>query len=87
MTSRARFEAYFPGAWPYDAHDDLRRHLERPLVTGCPVTMEKPAGTTYEFMFDLRKRSSYGKILLTSDRKTVFIFSAHLPLKSKLSCE
>ncbi len=57
------------------------------MVTGCPIAMAKPVGTTYEFMFALKKRSSYGKILLTPDQKLIYIFSAHLPLKSKLSCE
>lgn len=82
-----RFEADFSGAWQYEAHDDLRRHLSLPMVTGCPITMVKPVGTTYEFMFVLKKRSSYGKILLTPDKKLLYIFSAHLPLKSKLSCQ
>lgn len=86
-TSRQRFEADFPGAWPYEAQDELRRHLSRLTVSGCPVTMATPAGVTYEFMFDLKKRSSYGKILLTNDRKILYLFSAHLPLKPKLSCE
>ena len=81
-----RYEADFIGAWAYEAHDDFRRHLSRP-ATGCPITMAKPTGTTYEFMFDLKKRNSYGKILLTSDQKSIYIFSAHLPLKPKLSCD
>ena len=82
-----RYEADFIGAWSYEAHDDFRRHLSRPMVHGCPITMAKPIGTTYEFMSDLKKRHSYGKILLTPDQKTLYIFSAHLPLKPKLSCE
>lgn len=82
-----RYDADFVGAWPYEAHDDFRRHLSRPVVTGCPIIMSKPIGTTYEFMFDLKTRSSYGKILLRPDQKTVYVFSAHLPLKPKLSCE
>lgn len=49
--------------------------------------MKKPAGTTCEFMFHLIQRESYGKILLTTDQKSIVIFSAHLPLKPKLSCE
>lgn len=32
-------------------------------------------------------RYEYGKILLRPDRKRVVIFSAHRPLKPKLSCE
>lgn len=82
-----RFEGDFIGAWLYEAHDDFRRHLSRPVVTGCPITMVKPAGTTYEFMFHLKQRESYGKIILTTDQKSIVIFSAHLPLKPKLSCE
>ena len=82
-----RYEGDFVGAWLYEAHDDFRRHLSRPVVTGCPITMKKPAGTTYEFIFNLKQRESYGKILLTPDQKSIYIFSAHLPLKPKLSCE
>lgn len=85
--ARERFEADFSCTWQYEAHDDFRHHLSHPSVTGCPITMVKPVGTTYEFIFDLKKRNSYGKILLTSDKKLIYIFSAHLPLKSKLSCE
>jgi hypothetical protein len=87
LDASQRFEAGFSGAWVYQAHDDFRRHLSLASVTGCPVTMAKPVGTTYEFMFDLKNRSSYGKILLVQDKKLIYIFSAHLPLKPKLSCE
>lgn len=82
-----RFEADFSGAWHYEAHDDFRRHLSLSTATGCPISMAKPVGTTYEFIFVLKKRSCYGKILLTSDQKLIYLFSVHLPLKSKISCE
>lgn len=58
-----------------------------PEITGCRVEMDRPTGETYEFLFPLLKRPSYGKILLTTDRKTIYIFSAHLPLKEGLSCD
>lgn len=87
LDALSAFEADFLGAWPFQAHDDFRRHLSGVAVTGCPITMKTPAGTTYEFMFNLKSKNTYGKILLTSDQKKIYIFSAHLPLKTKLSCE
>lgn len=85
--ARERFEADFPGAWGYQAQDDLRHHLSTPGKTGCRVEMDHPAGETYEFLFRLQNRLSYGKILLTMDKKTIYLFSAHLPLKEGLSCD
>lgn len=49
--------------------------------------MAAPPGETYEFFFSFLGERFYGKILLRPDRKRVVIFSAHRPLKIKLSCE
>jgi hypothetical protein len=81
------FEADFLDAWPYDAHDAFVRFLSGSSATGCLVPMDRPPGTTYEFYFILKGKKAYGKILLKTDRKSVVIFSAHLPRKAKLSCE
>lgn len=74
-------------AWGYQAQDDFRHHLSTPGKTGCRVEMDRPAGETYEFLFPLQNRLSYGKILLTTDKKAIYLFSAHLPLKEDLSCD
>jgi len=46
-----------------------------------------PVGETYEFYFPFHRTQFYGKILLRPDLERVVIFSAHRPLKPKLSCE
>lgn len=74
-------------AWRYEVYRPFRDYLSLPQPTGCPVTMETPPGETYEFYFHFLKERFYGKILLRPDRKRVVIFSAHRPLKPKLSCE
>lgn len=54
---------------------------------GCCCHMDTPPGETYEFYFHFKGQQLYGKILLRADRKRIVIFSAHRPLKPKLSCE
>ncbi len=54
---------------------------------GCPIQMDRPAGETWEFFFPFQSRTFYGKILLRTDGRRIVIFSAHLPTKTKLSCE
>jgi hypothetical protein len=61
--------------------------LERGRPHGCPVTMDRPAGETWEFWFTLKGKQTYGKILLRTDRKRIVLFSAHLPEKDRLRCE
>lgn len=51
------------------------------------MVMDRPAGETYEFYFQFKNRKNYGKVLLHTNRKKITVFSAHLPLKPKLSCE
>ena len=74
-------------AWRYEVYRPFRDFLSSPHPTGCPVTMQTPSGETYEFFFRFLGEKFYGKILLRTDRKRVVIFSAHRPLKPKLSCE
>jgi hypothetical protein len=69
------------------AHDALHQYLNTGKPSGCPVTMDTPSGETYEFLFPFKAKTFYGKILLRTDRQRIVIFSAHRPLKSKLSCE
>lgn len=82
-----RFEAAFPDAFRGELEDAFRAHLQSNSCTGCPVIMAKPAGTTWEFYFTFRTQKLYGKILLRSDLRSIIIFSAHPPLKPRLSCE
>jgi hypothetical protein len=84
-----RFEAdfLFAQAWTYEVYPSLRAALSSPGITGCPVNMAHPAGTTWEFYFLFKNRRSYGKILLRPNHQQIVLFSAHLPLKPKLSCE
>lgn len=86
-TGRKRYEAT-PGChWAYEAHEAFRGFLSQPHPTGCHVTMNEPPGETYEFYFQFKGQQFYGKILLRTDRKRIVIFSAHQPLKARLSCE
>lgn len=71
----------------YEVYRPFRDFLSSPAPAGCLVTMERPAGETYEFYFDFLGERYYGKILLCTDRKRLCIFSAHRPRKPKLSCE
>jgi len=82
-----RFEATIPDAFPYELRESFRAHLESNACVGCPVTMSKPSGATWEFFFNFRNQKLYGKILLRPDAKSIVIFSAHTPLKPTLSCE
>jgi len=84
---RVRYEADFFPAWPYEVYEPLRAFLEGNRPLGCPKKMEKPPGETYEFYFQFRSTQSYGKILLRPDRRRIMLFSAHLPLQERLSCE
>jgi hypothetical protein len=74
-------------AWQNEVYQPFRDFLASPHPLGCPVTMERPAGETYEFYFPFRGATFYGKIFLRTDQKRVVIYSAHRPLKEKLSCE
>jgi len=83
-----RFEATFLDAFPNELHEALADALSREVREGCPVVMDPPpAGTTWEFFFHFRGRRLYGKALLTKDRNTVCLFSAHPPDKPRLRCE
>ncbi len=73
--------------WQYEAHHALQAYLGAGQPVGCQVCMEKPAGVCYEFLFPLMGRRFYGKILLCSEGQRLVVFSAHRPLKDKLSCE
>lgn len=86
---RRRFEAdfLFAQAWPYEVYPALRAALAQPGVAGCPIFMDKPPGETWEFYFTFKNRPCFGKILLRADQQSIVLFSAHLPLKPKLSCE
>jgi hypothetical protein len=83
-----RYNSSFNFAFPYEVHLALLQFFQGPPAPkGCPIVMEKPAGKTYEFLFPFKNVTTYGKVLLHSDRKRITIFSAHRPLKSKLSCD
>jgi len=73
--------------WQYEVYRPFRDFLSMPHPLGCPITMDSPPGETYEFYFALFNQKFYGKILLRTDRKRIVIYSAHKPLKPKLSCE
>ena len=82
------YEKDFLSPFPNEVYPSFLSYLQAPSIpTGCLVTMEKPPGETYEFYFQFKGKKTYGKILLHTNRKTITIFSAHLPTKSKLRCE
>jgi len=83
-----RYEASFISAFQNEIYSIFKTLFQGPPAPmGCPIKMERPAGETYEFYFQFKKKTGYGKVLLHINRKKITIFSAHLPLKSKLSCE
>jgi hypothetical protein len=84
---RARYEADFHPDWPYEVYASFKAYLGQAKPTGCPIRMDFPPGDTWEFLFTHKHVITYGKILLSTDRKRILLFSAHKPLKDKLSCE
>lgn len=73
--------------WHYEVYDAFCAYLSQDSACGCSVPMPATSGECYEFLFPIYGVHFYGKILLRTDRKGVVIFSAHRPLKNKLSCE
>jgi|SRR5579859_791720 len=87
IDAEMRYQAT-PGAlWNYEVYQPFIDYLSSSSPTGCPATMDKPPGETHEFYFTFKGQRLYGKILLRTDRKRIVIFSAHPPLKARLSCE
>jgi len=83
-----RFQSSFNFAFQNELYPILSQFFEGPPVpTGCLIVMNTPVGETYEFLFQFNGQKTYGKILLRKSRKAIMIFSAHLPLKPKLSCD
>ena len=83
-----RYGSDFLNSWQNELYPALIKHFEGPPApTGCVTNMTKPPGETYEFFFQFKSVKTYGKVLLHTSRKKVMIFSAHRPLKPKLSCE
>ena len=88
VDSKTRFQNDFNTAFQNEVYPALINHLQGPAVpTGCHVTMEKPPGETYEFYFRFKASTTYGKVMLHTNRKLITIFSAHFPTKNKLRCE
>ncbi len=81
------WQSEFPDAFRYELDEAFIRALSSPTVVGCPVSMDRPPGDTWEFFFQFRNKILYGKILLKTDQKQAIVFSAHRPKKSKLRCE
>ncbi len=65
--ARQRYEAAPGATWDYEAYDAFLAVL-RPPALGCPITMERPAGETYEFYVPFEGSPFYGKILLRPGR-------------------
>lgn len=82
-----RYQATPDALWNYEVYQPFIDHLSSKNPLGCHVTMGSPPGETYEFYFTFKGRRLYGKILLRTDKERIVIFSAHTPIKPKLSCE
>lgn len=88
IDAATRYEADSNFAFQNELYPILQNLFQGPPPpTGCLVVMDRPAGETYEFYFQFKNRKNYGKVLLHTNRKKITVFSAHLPLKAKLSCE
>jgi hypothetical protein len=84
---RKKWEHSFPGVFKAELEHDLLQQLTKPNPVGCPVRMDFPPGTTWEFWFTHQGYRTYGKLLLEEGARRVLILSAHHPLKPKLQCE
>ncbi|WP_395734680.1 hypothetical protein [Prosthecobacter sp.] len=88
LDAAQRYEASFISAFQNELYPIFRTLFQGPPAPkGCPVKMERPAGETFEFYFQFKGKIGYGKVLLHTNKQKITIFSAHLPLKAKLSCE
>ncbi len=84
---RQKWEHSFPGVFKAELEDDLVSQLTKPDPLGCPVQLDHPPGTTWEFWFRHQGCRTYGKLLLEEGDQRVLILSAHHPLKLTLKCE
>jgi hypothetical protein len=82
-----RLQHDFPSLFDSRVIAAFLRFLESTKPHGCPVTMDYPAGETWEFWFTLDGKRTYGKILLRTDKRRILLLSAHLPEKQWLRCE
>jgi len=83
FTDRARldFQSILPGAFDYEIRQAFRKALRDPHLQGKPVYDSVPPGETYAFWIQCDETLVYGKLTLLKNRKSVFIISAHIPLK------
>lgn len=84
---RRKWEGSFPGVFKAELEDDFVSFLKNNDALGCPVPMDYPPGTTWEFWFRHQGARTYGKLLLEDGTGRVLILSAHHPLEPKLRCE
>lgn len=82
-----RWSNEFPYGERYQLEAAFRTVLERPDAKGCPVQMDYPPGTTWEFFFVFPREKLYGKILLRTNLDGLLILSAHRPERPTLKCE
>jgi hypothetical protein len=85
--AQVRYNADSNASWNFELYSALQTFLSEEHPSGCRITMQAPPGETYEFYFRFHQKKFYGKIMLRADRKRILIFSAHLPLRRRLSCE
>ena len=84
---RSKWEHSFPGGFKPELEEDLVKQLNKPNPRRCPVQMDHPPGTTWEFWFTHQGCKTYGKLLLEEGGQRVLILSAHHPQRPKLHCE
>lgn len=92
IRSTQTYAQKFQFSFPAEGLDSVIQYfllfLEGSNPVGCPVDdMERPPGEAWEFWFIYKGHKTYGKILLTEDRKRIILHSAHLPEKEYLRCE
>lgn len=87
QSGRRKWENGFPGVFKAELEEDLLTFLKHNDARGCPVTMDSPPGTTWEFWFRHQGHRTYGKLMLEAGSDRVLIFSAHHPENPKLRCE
>ena len=67
----------FPNSTFYERNEAMTKALLAYNVTG--IRYDFDYGEAYDFMFEFRDQSMYGKIALTTSRRAIIICSIHPP--------
>ena len=78
------FQDLFPDCWNSDRNEAIAAALEADGITGRKILDMPDFAETWEFFFFFRGRKLYGKVGVVGHFESVFILSAHKPLREFL---